>query len=159
MACWVLRFSGSGKMGSLIGAITKLSSGRLCSPTPAQYAIPPALNGTDSFQNVFVAEIRERRDFAVAQVNAIDGLSCTTPDAAFYLMIKAGLGNGITDERFVLDMLSQTGVLVVPGSGFGCDAGEGYFRLVYLANVETLRIAFDRIAAFVGEKHVASGSR
>ena len=54
-----------------------------------------------------------------------------------------------TDERFVLNLLEETGVLVVHGSGFGCHAFEGYFRLVYLANEETLDVAFSEIGRFV----------
>jgi len=46
-----------------------------------------------------------------------ESLSCEIPAAAFYLMIKAEQLDGRTDERFVLDLLKETGVLVVPGSG------------------------------------------
>jgi alanine-synthesizing transaminase len=144
-----MRFTYAEKMRDLIAAINRLASGRLCSPTPAQYAIKPALEGDHTFMNEFVREIRSRRDSAVSQIRSIGGLSCTNPDAAFYLMVKVnGLG-GRTDEQFVLEMLRDTGVLVVHGSGFGCDPLDGYFRLVYLAKQEVLTASLSAIGRFV----------
>jgi len=151
-----MRFTNLEAMTDLIGAITRLASGRLCSPTPAQYAIAPALNGGTDFLQGFMNDIRIRRDLAVAQVNEIPGLSCTTPAAAFYLMIKVkGLGSE-ADESFVLDLLEQTGVLVVHGSGFGCAPSDGYFRLVYLANPKTIETAFSAIREFMQSRRDAA---
>jgi alanine-synthesizing transaminase len=98
--------------------------------------------------NDFVQDLRRRRDFAVSRIAQIEGLSCTTPEAAFYLMVEADL-SGETDEEFVLEMLSETAVLVVHGSGFGCDPRAGYFRLVYLANEEVLGLALGSIGEFM----------
>lgn len=144
-----MRFTNTEKMTDLYRSVMKLASGRLCSPTPAQYAIKPALEGGRDFIDDFMREIRRRRDLAVSHVNAIPGLSCAEPEAAFYLMIKAEDTRGKTDEQFVLSLLEATGVLVVHGSGFGADPRDGYFRLVYLANEETLDTAFNRIAQFL----------
>jgi len=147
-----MRFSQPEKMRDLITAITRLASGRLCSPTPTQYAIKPALEGDRRFMNSLVSDLKKRRDFAVAQIASIKGLSCTTPDAAFYLMVKVADLGGRTDEEFVLELLSKTAVLVVHGSGFGCDPSAGYFRLVYLANEEVLSAAMNNIQGFMHTK-------
>ena len=144
-----MRFTHPEKMRELITAITRLASGRLCAPTPPQYAIKPALEGDRSFMNNFVSELKLRRDFAVSQIRDIAGLSCTTPEAAFYLMVKVDNLGDRTDEQFVLDVLEKTGVLVVHGSGFGCDEHAGYFRLVYLANQELLSSALGSIHNFM----------
>ena len=93
----------------------------------------------------FTEEIRSRRDFALERVAGIDGLRCTVPEAAFYLMIHVEDMRGRTDERYVLDLLEASDVLVVHGSGFGSDPAAGYFRLVYLADEDLLGTAFDRI--------------
>jgi len=53
------------------------------------------------------------------------------------------------DEKFVLDLLQQTGVLVVPGSGFGADPRQGLFRLVYLAAEVILGTVFEKISRFL----------
>jgi len=144
-----MRFVNTGRMGDLITAITRLASGRLCAPTPTQYAIKPALEGDRSFMSELVQSLKARRDFAVTQIRNIDGLNCTTPEAAFYLMVKVDdLGNR-TDEEFVLEMLAETGVLVVHGSGFGCDSSSGFFRLVYLANEQLLNSALTNIRKFM----------
>jgi len=85
----------------------------------------------------------------VDRIQANQGLSCQVPASAFYLMIKAVKLGGRTDEQFVMDLLKETGVLVVPGSGFGTDPEEGYFRMVYLADEAILGQVFDRIDRFM----------
>ena len=147
-----MRFTNAKKMSELIRAINQLASGRLCSPTPTQYAIKPALEGDRTCITEFLEQIRSRRDCAVSQIQAIEGLSCTTPEAAFYLMVKVRDLENRTDEQFVLDMLEATGVLVVHGSGFGCSAGDGYFRMVCLANEQELKTASDKINEFVSSR-------
>jgi alanine-synthesizing transaminase len=150
-----MRFSNTEKTRDLITAITRLASGRLCSPTPAQYAVRPALTGGNEFLQGFISEIKHRRDVAVSRVRAIETLSCTTPEAAFYLMVKSDDLGERTDEQYVLDLLEETAVLVVHGSGFGCDPRAGYFRLVYLANEALLDDAFQRIERFTSLSRVA----
>jgi len=144
-----MRFTSSGKMAELINAVLRLAGGRLCAPTPTQYAIVPALTGDHGFQHQFIAELRRRRDLTLERVRAIDALSCTVPDSAFYVMIKVRDMGGRTDEQFVLDMLEATDVLVVHGSGFGTDPAEGYFRLVYLPDEKVLHTVFNRLERFL----------
>jgi len=144
-----MRFTNTETMRDLVAAIKRLASGRLCSPTPAQYAVKPALEGPSDFVKHFISEIQQRRDFSVARVRDIAGLSCFVPQAAFYLMIKVARAQGANDEELVLDLLQQTGVLVVHGSGFGSDRASGYFRLVYLADEQTLGSAFSGIARYL----------
>jgi len=143
-----MRFTHRQKMSQLVSAIIRLASGRLCSPTPPQYAVRPALQGDRDFLEGFINETRRRRDFALAQINSISGVSCAEPQAAFYLMVKVHDTGGRTDDRFVLDFLQETGVLVVHGSGFGADPRLGYFRLVFLADEKTLTAAFDHLRRF-----------
>jgi aspartate/methionine/tyrosine aminotransferase len=140
-----LRFTHPEKMGGLNDAVVKLAGGRLCSPTPAQYAVAPALESSREYIAHFIEEIRRRRDLATSRIASIDGLSCVVPQAAFYLMVKTDHLGGRTDEQFAIDLLEASGVLVVHGSGFGCDPADGYFRLVYLAGEQTLDAAFDGI--------------
>jgi aspartate/methionine/tyrosine aminotransferase len=147
-----MRFTHGEKMCDLIAAINRLASGRLCSSTPAQYAIKPALEGDRIFMHEFVREIRNRRDSAVARIDSIQGLTCTTPQAAFYLMMKVDELGCRTDEQFVLEMLQRTAVLVVHGSGFGSNPHDGYFRLVYLADQETLTQSLTEIGRFVSSR-------
>jgi alanine-synthesizing transaminase len=144
-----MRYTNEKQMGALTEAIGRLASGRLCSPTPAQYAVAPALHGSREFQKSFLNELRSRRDYCLQRVRENESLSCEVPAAAFYLMIKTARLRGRTDEQFVLDLLRATGVLVVHGSGFGMNPQLGYFRMVYLADHATLRDVFNRIDQFM----------
>jgi alanine-synthesizing transaminase len=148
-----MRFTHAEQMQQLIAAITRLASGRLCSPTPTQYAVRPALEGENSYLQEFTTEIKRRRDLALQQIRAIDRLSCLEPEAAFYMMIKVNDPLKREDERFVLDLLEETGVLVVHGSGFGADPRDCYFRLVYLADPEALGTSFARLKRFLEREH------
>ena len=147
-----MRFTHPEQMRELISAITRLASGRLCSPTPSQYAVRPALEGDKGFLEDFIREIKRRRDFAVARVSEIEGLSCVEPEAAFYLMVKADGVDESGDAAFVLELLEATAVLTVPGSGFGIDPTEGYFRIVYLPNEKTLATVFNSIHLFMDKR-------
>ena len=140
-----MRFTQSAQTRDLIGAVTRLAGGRLCSPTLSQYAIQPALEGDRQSITKFIEELKRRRDLATKRVAEIDGLSCSLPEAAFYLMIHVDDMGDRTDEQFVLDLLEASNVLVVHGSGFGCDPKAGYFRMVYLADEQLLTTAFDGI--------------
>ena len=152
-----MRFTHPEKMTDLVNAVIKLAGGRLCSPTPAQYAVAPALEGSRDYIANFLSEIKRRRDLATARIDTIEGLSCVVPQAAFYLMVKTDSLNGRTDEQFAIDLLEASGVLVVHGSGFGCDPADGYFRLVYLADEQTLDTAFDGIEQAMQLKPHESG--
>jgi alanine-synthesizing transaminase len=147
-----MRFTQSAHTRELIGAVTRLAGGRLCSSTLAQYAIQPALEGERQSVSRFTEEIKRRRDLAAKRVAEIDGLSCSLPEAAFYLMIHVDDLGDRTDEQFGLDLLEASNVLVVHGSGFGCDPKAGYFRLVYLADEQLLGAAFDGIESFLTQR-------
>lgn len=83
-----MRFTNSEKINRLVAATRRLADGRLCAPTPTQYAVRPALEGDRQFMRDFIDQIKERRDLALSRVAARRGLSCQKPDAAFYMMIK-----------------------------------------------------------------------
>lgn len=144
-----MRYTHDQEMRDLTEAIGRLASGRLCSPTPAQYAVEPALEGSREFQQDFLREIKSRCDLCIERIQSNEGLSCEIPAAAFYLMIRVEKLRGRTDEEFVLELLEETGVLVVHGSGFGLDPQQGYFRMVYLADEATLADVFSRIDKFM----------
>jgi alanine-synthesizing transaminase len=132
----------------VLAAIKKLADGRLCSPGPMQYAITAALTGDRSHQNATRAALRERAELTTARLNAMPGVSCVAPRAAFYAMPKVALPPGKTDQDYVLALLQATGVLVVYGSGFGTRPEDGYFRVVFLAPPADLAGTYDAIAAF-----------
>lgn len=141
----------SDRMDDVLAAIKKLADGRLCSTGPMQAAITAALSGDRSHQQGFRAALRERAELTTSRLNAIDGISCVAPTAAFYAMPKVELPPGKTDEDYVLGLLRSTGVLCVYGSGFGLPVGDGFLRIVFLADPKELDEIYDLMASFTGE--------
>ena len=138
----------SPRMDGVLAAIKKLADGRLCSPGPMQYAITAALTGDRSHQIGLRAALRERAAVTTEKLNAIPGMSCVAPRAAFYAMPKVDLPPGVTDQDYVLALLRATGILCVYGSGFGTAPQDGYFRVVFLAPPSDLVGIYERMGAF-----------
>jgi alanine-synthesizing transaminase len=138
------------RLDGVLAAIKKLADGRLCSTGPMQYAIAAALTGDRSHQEVFRRELRVRAQLTTQRLNAIPGMRCVAPRAAFYAMPSVALPAGRTDEDYVLALLRQTGILCVYGSGFGLPPESGFFRVVFLASPADLASIYDDIAAFTG---------
>jgi alanine-synthesizing transaminase len=144
---WIV-VGGSDRMDDVLAAIKKMADGRLCSPGPMQYAIEPALIGDRSHQRAFADALRVRAEITTTRINAIPGMRCVMPRAAFYAMPQVDLPQGRTDEDYILGLLRSTGTLCVYGSGFGMPAEGGYFRIVFLAAPEILNVVYDEMAEF-----------
>ena len=110
-----------------------------------------AIAGLDGSADADIEMMRkafiERRNEAVELINNIDGLSVVKPDGAFYLFvnIKEVSNDSLT---FAKELLDKKLVAVVPGVAFG---SEGYFRLSFATDIETIRDGISRIAEFVSE--------
>jgi aspartate/methionine/tyrosine aminotransferase len=131
--------------------ILRLSRVRLCASTPAQVAAIEALRGPQDHIREMVSKLKRRRDFSLRRINEIPKLSAARPDGAFYLFPRINL-NGTKwrdDEEFVSELLKETGVLVVHGSGFDPMYGKNHFRTVFLPQESMLEEAFDAIEDFV----------
>lgn len=143
--------SRSPRLDEVLAGVRKMADGRLCSAGPMQYAVAPALNGDRSHQREFVAALDARAALTTERINAIPGMHCIRPRAAFYAMPKVDLPPGRTDEEYILGLLRTQGILCVYGSGFGMPADQGYFRLVFLAAPDELSSVFDRMATYTAE--------
>jgi alanine-synthesizing transaminase len=124
---------------------------RLCANTPVQKAGVAALNGPQDHIKETVRKLRQRRDYSWKRLNEIEGISCTKPEAAFYVFpkIHAVGSKWKTDMEFALDLLKETNVLFVHGSGFDPVYGAGHVRGVILPPIETLERALDEIERFM----------
>jgi len=141
----------SPRLDEVVKAVSKLADARLCSTLPMQYAITAALTGDRSHQVAFRAALKERATITTERLNAIPGMSCVAPTAAFYVMPRVALPPGKTDEDFVYALLRATGVLCVYGSGFGTRREDGYFRIVFLASPAELQEIYGLMADFTTE--------
>ena len=139
------------RLDPALAAMRKLADGRLCSPGPMQYAIAPALTGDRSHQPAFRAALAERARVTTEMLNAIPGIRCVAPKAAFYALPSVSLPPGRTDEDYVLALLRETGILCVHGSGFGTAPEQGFFRIVFLADPRELAAIYADIGTFTAE--------
>ncbi len=136
-------------LAKYIGAVNQLLRLRLSANHPEQWAIKPALEGDQSHLIEFKEKLTRRRDITVEMLNGVEGISCVKPEGAFYAFPRLHFDG--SDEDFVRGLLEETGVVVVPGSGFGQPPGTRHFRVVFLAPEEVLREAYGRIGDFFGK--------
>jgi aspartate/methionine/tyrosine aminotransferase len=142
-----------GELEPLRDAMVRQARIRICTNAPAQLATAAALRSDGSHLKGIMRRLRERRDLIAARLNSIDSVSTTIPDAAFYIMPKIDLRNRWkNDTEFVLDILNETGVVFVPGSGFCPTYGANHFRSVYLPPLEIITEAMDRLEAFMEKR-------
>ena len=127
-------------------AIATLLRARLCANHPAQYAIKPAIMGDQSHIAGVVKKLEERRNITTKMLNDIEGICCVSPDGAFYALPR--LEFDVDDTEFVHRLIDETGVITLPGSRFGQQDGTHHFRVVFLAQNDTLKKAYERIADF-----------
>lgn len=120
--------------------------GIMSSPTVSQYAAIEALKSCDEDIKNMVTEYDMRRRYLVDAFNKL-GLSCFTPQGAFYVFpcIKS---TGLTSDEFCERLLYSKKVAVVPGTAFG-ECGEGYIRVSYAYSRKHLSIAIEKIAEFL----------
>ena len=138
-------------LSNYLEAINKILRSRLSANHPEQYSIPGALEGNQEHLEIAMQKLTRRRDMTVDMMNAIDGISCVKPEGAFYAFPKLEIKN--SDNHFVSELIKETGVVVVPGTGFGQVPGTAHMRLVFLPPEEILEKAYNRIGEFF-EKYV-----
>ena len=153
MTGWRIGYAGG--PAPLIKAMAKVMSQSTSNPCSiSQWAVAAGLNGDHSFLAERNAAFKERRDLVVSMLNDADGITCATPEGAFYVYPscagvigkKTPAGKTIeTDEDFAAELLEAEGAAVVFGAAFGLSP---YFRISYAAATEQLRDACARIQRF-----------
>ena len=122
----------------------------------SQAAAVEALNGTQDFIAPHNEMFKKRRDLVVSMLNQADGITCRTPEGAFYVYPSCAGAIGKTtpdgtkienDSDFCTYLLESEGVAVVPGVAFGL---EPYFRISYATSDELLEDACQRIQRACG---------
>lgn len=156
---WMVISGDKSMSADYIEGINILASMRLCSNVPAQYAVQTALGGYQSINELIVSggRLKEQRDYAYQRLLEIPGISCVKPKGAFYFFpkIDAKRFNILDDQQFVLDLLLREKVLLVQGTGFNWPYPD-HFRVVFLPNVEELKMALDRLSGFLSDYRQAS---
>lgn len=155
MTGWRIGFAGGPE--NLIKAMTKIqsqSTSNACSI--AQAAAVAALTGPQDFLEDWCGVFKKRRDLVVSMLNQANGLSCLSPEGAFYVYPSCAGAIGKktpdgkiieTDQDFATYMLETENVVAVQGAAFG---KSPYFRVSYALDEETLEEACQRIQRACG---------
>ncbi|OJV71869.1 MAG: aminotransferase [Burkholderiales bacterium 64-34] len=135
-----------------IEGLNMLSNMRLCANVPGQWAVQTALGGYQSI-NELVGEggrLRKQRDLAYELITAIPGVTCVKPQAALYMFprLDPAVYPIEDDQQFFLELLQETKVMLVQGTGFNWAAPD-HFRIVFLPHEDDLRDAIGRVARFL----------
>ena len=132
--------------------IVQLTSLRLCSNALAQLVIPAALEDMETPASMVRPGGRyfEQRKATIETLDKIEGISYVKNVAAFYLFPKLDVKkfNITSDKAFARDLLTETGILVIPGSGFDWPDPD-HFRIVMLPEAGELRAAMERMGNFL----------
>lgn len=137
-----------------IGTIQSQSTSNPCSIS--QWASVEALNGPQDFIPRHNEAFKQRRDLVVSMLNQARGITCPTPEGAFYVYPSCAGTIGKTsasgkliktDDDFVDALLAEEAVVVVQGSSFGLGP---FFRISYATSNAALEEACTRIQRFCG---------
>ena len=144
-----------------IEGLNMLSNMRLCSNVPGQWAIQTALGGHQSIDEL-VGEggrLRLQRDLAHQLITQIPGVSCVKPQAALYMFprLDPAIYPIEDDQQFFLELLQETKVMLVQGTGFNWPAPD-HFRIVFLPHEADLREAIGRVAKFLEQYRKRHGT-
>ena len=135
-----------------IEGLNLISTMRLCANVPMQMAIPTALGGYQSINELIVpgGRLCRQRDVCYDLFTSIPGISCVKPKGALYMFprIDPKVYPIKDDSKMVLDLLRQEHMLLVQGTGFNWPAPD-HFRVVFLPTEDVLKDASTRLARFL----------
>ncbi len=144
--------------GKVMDEITKLQSVALCANSAGQIVTylmvsPPGPDGASRAgwerERREIKESLARRAAIVEEgLNRVPGIRCNPVTGAMYAFPRIELPPGVGDAEWCLALLEETGICVVPGSGFGQAEGTFHFRTTILPPAGELQAVVERIASF-----------
>jgi len=122
---------------------SKLNEFNVASPTTfVQHAGVVALRDGEPFVADMVERYRWNRDLVFQRLAAMPKVTLARPEGAFYAFFAV---DGMTDSvAYAKQLIADTGVGMAPGRAFG-PSGEGWLRLCFASNANTLSAALDRL--------------
>ncbi len=162
--------------GDVLGEFIKLQSISLCANVPGQLAtylmVAPPQEGEQSYsqyvreRSAILDELKRKAEILGEGINKIPGMSVDIPQGAMYAFVRfelptePGLDIGVMsptekdeyaakrDTAYCLALLEETGICVVPGSGFGQRPGTFHFRTTFLPPRDEIQELVDRLGEF-----------
>jgi alanine-synthesizing transaminase len=144
---WAVVSGPSGTTEAYAANLVKLARARLSANHPMQYAVRPALEGSQEHLPRVIEKLRARRDLTQQWCERTPGVSCVAPRGAFYAFPCFEVAG--SDEEFAKQLIIEKQVSIVHGSGFGVTGAAPHFRIVFLPQEEVLKPAYERIAEFL----------
>ena len=142
----------------VVAQITKLQSVSLCANLTGQVAtycmVRPPKPGESSYDRYaqerdgILGELKTRATLLADGLNRIPGIQCNAVAGAMYAFPRITLPAGRKDEEYCMTLLEQTGICVVPGTGFGQIPGTAHFRTTILPPTREIEQVVERLAAF-----------
>jgi aspartate aminotransferase len=130
------------------GAISNLQDHSTSNPNSiAQKAAVAALSAPEDFTRQLCREFAKRRDYLAERLKAIQGLSFTLPQGAFYMFCDISK-TGLDSMSFARRLLEEEYVCVIPGNSFGMD---DFIRISFATSMEELQKGMDRIQKWIGK--------
>ena len=139
--------------------ILKLQSVSLCANLAGQVAtyamVTPPKAGAPSYalyqqeKTGILDEMKKRAIILAEGLNQIEGVSCNVIAGAMYAFPSVKLPAGKTDFEYCMSLLEETGICVVPGSGFGQAEGTFHFRTTILPPTDKI----EKVVQLFGEFH------
>lgn len=142
---------------AVFAQLIKLQSINLCANVAGQMVtylmVSPPKPGEESYEKFLIEktaiqnELRTKAQIIGMELNKIDGISVNNPEGAMYAYVKFELPENhpfllnpaiATDEQYCLNLLEETGICVVPGSGFGQLPGTLHFRTTFLPSKQQI---------------------
>ncbi|GMV30199.1 MAG: aminotransferase AlaT [Rhodanobacteraceae bacterium] len=150
---WISLSGAPARLGEFRAALDLLSALRLCANVPTQWAIEPALTGTDTMREL-VSEggrLHAARRAVIEGVARSEFLDMVAPQGALYAFpsVRPQPFGTFDDEDFALELLETENVLVVPGTGFNIRE-RNHFRLTLLPQPAEIDDVFTRIERCLG---------
>ena len=140
----------NGLMDEIREGMMKQFRARICANVPCQEAARVSLQGPQDYIVDMNRKLKERADFTYKRLNEIPGLSVNRSPGALYSFPRVDLGNKwATDKDFCLDLVKETGIVMVHGSGFCREFGPSHFRTILLPPLETLDEAYGLLEKFM----------
>ncbi len=129
---------------SLAPAVARIQTNiTSCATSFVQRATIEALLGDQKVVDEMVTEFKQRRDYIVDGLNAIEGFSCLRPHGAFYVWPNI-TNTGWTSQELADYLMNELGIAGLSGTAFGSE-GQGYLRFSYANSITNLKLAVERL--------------
>jgi len=121
----------------------------ICAPVPAQMAVLAVLKDYRNFVADNLRALQKCRAYARKELRTIPHLSWHPTKGAFFAFVRVDLDESV--NAIATDILETAHLLVVPGTTFG-RYGEGYLRLSYALDIESLKKALNRLVKYFSDR-------